>query len=88
MLQSPAPALINMDPPLSGPSMKAKSLMVPSCMLNSRSGPESEYAFEVETHKINNRQKINNLTLIILLEPAVFFMQTNLVKLNYVSEIK
>lgn len=39
MLQSPAPALIKMEPPLSGPSMKAKSLMVPSCMLNSRSGP-------------------------------------------------
>lgn len=42
MLQSPAPALIKMDPPLSDPSMKARSLMVPSCMLNSRSGPKTE----------------------------------------------
>lgn len=49
MLQSPAPALIKMDPPLSGPSMKARSLMVPSCMLNSRSGPKSEAHIGVKT---------------------------------------
>lgn len=42
MLQSPAPALIKMAPPLSGPSMKARSLMVPSCMLNSKSGPRAQ----------------------------------------------
>lgn len=43
MLQSPAPALIKMAPPLSGPSINARSLIVPSCILNSRSGPEFKY---------------------------------------------
>lgn len=54
MLQSPAPALIKMDPPLSGPSMKARSLMVPSCMLNSRSGPESVACIWVETQRFRS----------------------------------
>lgn len=50
MLQSPAPALIRIAPPLSGPSMNARSRMVPSCMLNSRSGPVC-----IQTHTVMNR---------------------------------
>src|SRR4029434_8136307 len=50
MLQSPAPALMRMAPPLSGPSMKARSLMVPSCMLNSRSGPAKHTHTHTHAH--------------------------------------
>lgn len=60
MLQSPAPALIKMEPPLSGPSMKARSLMVPSCMLNSRSGPLPE------ANKVRQLRHNLNLTVFYL----------------------
>lgn len=68
MLQSPAPALIKMDPPLSGPSRKAKSLMVPSCMLNSRSGPVSQGQREIRSNSNPGEKWTFDLHYITLLQ--------------------
>lgn len=69
MLQSPAPALIKIAPPLSGPSMKARSLMVPSCMLNSRSGPKAQ-KWQCSWDADNNRSLLSHCLRIYALTPT------------------